>query len=522
MAYILRWKNPDALGPYADSKSEITVPAGTVVSDKSTLTFTGKGAANYGTIQQENLMRLLENSADSVPPANPTIGETWYDTTQRTLRLCTEIIEGTATWKLLGGIQVTNVGQPPPPSAALGDMWFERTGPLSGFLYVYSGIGRFPVGPTLGGWEQVWPTVETIAGREEYEAIWEIVSQLINAADGGSGVLGKSITNLTDFSALDAELRSKVAATPDSTIFSGDDQSELKVAAISNDWDTLLAAARHAVTRLDLPNGVLEDISSLPFVLDGRPPAPSLTSLSPSDARYPSAARRANRRFGSVTLHRAFIETVNVLTAALQNRYSLKGIGGASGANSTFGTNVTQVPHKTFSGAMGGATSATLGVSFNFGTSEALQSFLNGGSAIHIRMSLSPQNAGGNAVRDLFDQHGTVRITADKVRTFSNSGLTASLAHIQTGFKDVDSNSTNVSSQTLNGASYSILISNSGTSIGVTININGPSPVEGTLSIAFDIIRDTSTYGPSGAPIYSPPQAYQAGHKLAGSSAFLT
>jgi hypothetical protein len=142
--FLLTWSNPSL--PYLQKQVSINVPPGAVVSNQASLIFTGKGAPNYGKVQQENLMRLLENFASNVEPANATVGQIWYDTSSGVMKVCTSSppVTTARTWKAVGGMQVTEVGAAPPSPATLGDTWFSKTGSASGTLYVYTGVGRYP------------------------------------------------------------------------------------------------------------------------------------------------------------------------------------------------------------------------------------------------------------------------------------------------------------------------------------------------------------------------------------------
>ena len=62
-------------------KTDIVLPEKTLNTTASSITLTGKGVKNYGEIQQENFIRLMENFASNSAPANPTIGQLWFDTT---------------------------------------------------------------------------------------------------------------------------------------------------------------------------------------------------------------------------------------------------------------------------------------------------------------------------------------------------------------------------------------------------------------------------------------------------------
>jgi hypothetical protein len=89
-------------------------------------------------------------------------------------------------------------------------MWFQILGTSSGILFVYTGVGRYPETNTgIGGWEQVYPTIERHAGREEYESMMALVEQLAGPASArGSGAIGRAIQNIVDMGKLDRTMRS--------------------------------------------------------------------------------------------------------------------------------------------------------------------------------------------------------------------------------------------------------------------------------------------------------------------------
>ena len=193
------------------TKAPITVPVGTVNTTATSIALTGKGAANFGQLQQTNLLHLLENFASGTAPSNPTIGQLWYDSVAGELKML--VSAAPQVWKAVGAVQISPTV---PTPATLGSLWFQPAGSASGFLYVYTGIGRYPqVGSTIGGWDQIYPQVETVAGREEYDQMRQLLDRLIGFAGVqtfSSGAIGRSFTNLTDFGSLDHDLRTKYAA----------------------------------------------------------------------------------------------------------------------------------------------------------------------------------------------------------------------------------------------------------------------------------------------------------------------
>ena len=674
--YTLTFKNQavDAVG-----KSPINVPVGAVDSSSTSLVLTGKGAANFGKFQQENLIRLLETFADSTAPNNPTVGQLWYDSATFTLKVLVDA--NPQTWKSLAGIQVTDIGDPPPSNAALGDVWFSRTGPSTGVMYVYTGIGRYPTtATTIGGWEQTYPDVETYGGREEYDLIRELVERMIGSPVGsyGSGALGRATAALTDFGALDLDLRAKYKALGDDsnnlvsatsgtsvnreitrqapnstmwyhldgvdssdgvisgftadlvnaptngtiyidgvstvftaqTVFHGvqaysdaylvwdttgtlvstitnpvshvfiaiqaDDGSwrydnnsvlttftpiagmyaigtisvnssdnnavspidvystiwehavpligakyeHLKVEPNSQDWDLLLAAAKYALNRIEVPTSFVYAVSSMPFVYDGRQAATALLALDSTDVRFPSANRRSNRKGSMIRMVQSFSETVNALNLGIANKFSLQGINGFTGTFPYFKANtVTEVYAAPPSPGLSGILSSGSGgmrIQFRFASAFDLQQFLASGGAIQIDMAHSSSSGAGNsAMSNLISQAGVWRVTGDKVRIFGSSlpltvtQPTGSMGIYNGAVGYASGNA--IQNFTLNNVNIVLTVfrptpEQFDLAIGITNNAGGMS---GTSSLTFTVIRDAETYLPGPNPVYAKPLTFQ-------------
>lgn len=711
--YTLFWKSPGL--PYIQKQNVITVGPGAVVSDKASIRFTGKGAANYGKIEQENLMRVLENFAGPTEPAHATVGQAWYDTTGSVLKVCvaTETLTtpGTAPeWRALNATQIGDVGEPPPQNPVLGDTWFSRRGPLSGVLYVYTGVGRYPqvdwdsfgyypsesttlavipntdsfssagtspseayihgftsavaadvsgtvlidgspvsVGPgtlytrmpgenfivwdesgtslvstagaarffsarrlengqwqydnnaqwvnftpsttlgsrtvaiglitvaelddntlpgitsatvwsegrhvaeflpvpilealgAIGGWAQVWPTVEAVGGRTEYDYVLGLVLNLIGdpTGFGGSGAYPRLINFLTPFNTLDASLRSRVGgeATLDTyTILEEEDLLDLYVDADSQDWDKLLAAARWALNRYELPVSMLNDISPIPFVKDGLPADP-VTQVPVGSAFRAVTPRRAAARMGTASVLRYYQETVNVLNAAKQKRYTLKGLLGNSGTNTSFNPEVSATFHALFTynaAAFPLLSAQTHGVKFRF-ANESLQTeltrFFTAGQAIEVVLAYTPggvPTASDVEIANACTTRGRFRVTNDATYVMSTSP-TPSLA-LTPGAVGVSS-ATSVSPTVLTNFAAG------GTTMGLTAQLVPGAPHEinfniqlqtsgattGTLSVTWNWINDASTYIDQFAVLqrlYPAPLTYAAGTDKLGSANFV-
>ena len=75
MSYILNKTNGTVLTTVNDGSIDRTTD----------LVFVGKNYAGYGEILNENLVKLLENFANSKEPPRRITGQLWYDTTNKKL-----------------------------------------------------------------------------------------------------------------------------------------------------------------------------------------------------------------------------------------------------------------------------------------------------------------------------------------------------------------------------------------------------------------------------------------------------
>jgi hypothetical protein len=125
-----------------NGQNSIIVADGTL-NTSTTLTLVGKNYPNYGTILDQNLFRLLENSANSTAPGSPVIGEIWWDTTNRVLKVWIG-----STWKPVGGVISTAAGTAPTSNNNVGDLWWDST-PGNSALWAYDG--------TLQAYKKVGP-----------------------------------------------------------------------------------------------------------------------------------------------------------------------------------------------------------------------------------------------------------------------------------------------------------------------------------------------------------------------------
>jgi hypothetical protein len=112
----------------ADGTTLITLNDGLTDKSSSSLTLVGKNVSNFGQIQNENFVYLLENFANSTPPVNQTRGQLWYDITTHLVKF----YDG-GIWQSLAVLDFQNTQ---PPSSHEGHLWFDTS---KNQLYINSG-----------------------------------------------------------------------------------------------------------------------------------------------------------------------------------------------------------------------------------------------------------------------------------------------------------------------------------------------------------------------------------------------
>jgi hypothetical protein len=149
---------------YTINKTDGTVVAtitdGTV-NNGTSLTLFGKSYSGFGELLNENLVKLLENSASTSTPTTPLKGELWFDTSNALLK----VYDGSA-FKPAGGSKSASAA---PSSPGAGDLWTDSDDDQ---LYVYTGSAWQLVGPvytsgqTLSGWK-----IETLGSAGGNKAV---------------------------------------------------------------------------------------------------------------------------------------------------------------------------------------------------------------------------------------------------------------------------------------------------------------------------------------------------------------
>ena len=151
MSYVINLPNGGTL---------CTILDGTVNNTASSLTLVGRNYAGYGEIIAEDLVALLVNFSNSVSPTAPNVGQLWYDTGNKTLKVWT----AASTWKNVGSCTSQATA---PSTTVAGDLWWDSANKQ---LYCYDGTSPF----ASAGWILVGPGYSVIYGKSG--ALWEQIS----------------------------------------------------------------------------------------------------------------------------------------------------------------------------------------------------------------------------------------------------------------------------------------------------------------------------------------------------------
>ena len=128
-----------------DGTAVTTITDGTI-DNTTSLTLFGKSYSGFGELLNEDLVKLLENSASTAAPTAPLKGEVWFDTTVNQLK----VYDGTS-FKPTGGAK-SQASAPTSPSA--GDLWMDSS---NSQLYFYTGSAWILAGP-------VYTSGQTLSG----------------------------------------------------------------------------------------------------------------------------------------------------------------------------------------------------------------------------------------------------------------------------------------------------------------------------------------------------------------------
>jgi hypothetical protein len=123
-----------------DGSTFATIPDGTI-NTSSSMTLVGKNYAGYGQFINDDIIRLLQNGANTTAPGAPLQGQLWYDQTTGTMKVYTG-----STFKVISGATASSTA--PSVSNVAGDLWYDS---VNAQLNVYTGSAWILVGPAFTG-----------------------------------------------------------------------------------------------------------------------------------------------------------------------------------------------------------------------------------------------------------------------------------------------------------------------------------------------------------------------------------
>lgn len=122
----------------------------------------GKNYVNYGELFDQNFLWIMEHWASNVSPANPTVGQIWYDLGGNGVPPLLKVYTPKKLWKSIVTVYSAAVA---PLQPDIGDLWMNISDPAQVGLYIYTADGWLLVGPYVGVGQVVSEVIYDKAGR---------------------------------------------------------------------------------------------------------------------------------------------------------------------------------------------------------------------------------------------------------------------------------------------------------------------------------------------------------------------
>jgi microcystin-dependent protein len=122
----------------SDGTTLVEISDGLIDTATSSITFIGKNVVNYGELQNENMLHILENFAFDSSPVNPLVGQLWFDTATNNLKFYNQ-----DSWKTLASLAYSSSSS---AASAQGNLWFDSS---SGQLKINNGASFTTIGPEM-------------------------------------------------------------------------------------------------------------------------------------------------------------------------------------------------------------------------------------------------------------------------------------------------------------------------------------------------------------------------------------
>ena len=115
----------------------LVINDGSIDQSSTSVGFFGRTKTDYGNVQEQNVLWMLENFANGTAPGQPLTGQLWYDTVQTELK----VYQGASTWRKVSQPQAQSTG---PTGPSTGQLWYDT---VNAVLKVWSGSSWLTIGP---------------------------------------------------------------------------------------------------------------------------------------------------------------------------------------------------------------------------------------------------------------------------------------------------------------------------------------------------------------------------------------
>ena len=119
-----------------DGELLVDLTDGILDTTTTDITLIGKNYKGFGEFLNENFIKLMENFASTSQPANPMVGQLWYDKQDLRLKIYDGTVFRTATGSVVSSTQPSNLN--------VGDLWIDNE---NNKLYIWDGTDLTLVGP---------------------------------------------------------------------------------------------------------------------------------------------------------------------------------------------------------------------------------------------------------------------------------------------------------------------------------------------------------------------------------------
>jgi hypothetical protein len=136
------------------------------------LSFVGKNYSGYGSIVNQNLVKLLENFSGKLQPTKSLTGQLWFDSTNGKLK-----VNVGSTYKPLANIESSNTQ---PISSVKTDLWWDES---VGKLKFFDGSNYVIIGPQISG-ENANNLMEVASVYDINGALHRVLQHNIQKVDG--------------------------------------------------------------------------------------------------------------------------------------------------------------------------------------------------------------------------------------------------------------------------------------------------------------------------------------------------